>query len=121
MSRQFSVKWWDKFQVDRIAEYVYRDFPKATNPSKPKPVSPVGSSHSLPIEGKSKAELQEIARQLIIQASQMNDDEDNDNANSPMFQSSSSCLPNQSPSQPRRWSDYHDAQDPYTAYDLNSD
>ncbi|CAL9010717.1 unnamed protein product [Prunus brigantina] len=27
-ARQFSVKWWDKFEVDRIAKYVYNDLPE---------------------------------------------------------------------------------------------
>ncbi|KAI5317837.1 hypothetical protein L3X38_037544 [Prunus dulcis] len=49
----------------------------------------------LPIEGKSKSELQEIARQLILQASQMDDDEDNDSP------ASSSCQPLQNPVKPK--------------------
>ncbi|CAL2226720.1 unnamed protein product [Prunus armeniaca] len=118
-ARQFSIKCWDKFEVDRIAKYVYNDFPQVAVPPKPQPNSPVGSTRSsLSIEGKSKAELHEIARQLIIQASKMNDDKDND---SPKSQSSSSCLPNPSPSKPCRWADYEDSQDPYAAYELNSD
>ncbi|CAL2277302.1 unnamed protein product [Prunus armeniaca] len=107
------------FAIAKVAKYVYKDFPQVVNPPNPHLVSPVGSCSSLSIEGKSKSELQEIARQLIIQASQMNDDEDNDN--SPASQSSSSCLPNPSPSKPHRWSDYEYSQDPYVAYDLNSD
>ncbi|CAL2229664.1 unnamed protein product [Prunus armeniaca] len=67
------------------------------------------------IEGKSKSELQEIARELIIQASQMDDDEDIEN-DSPL---SSSCQPMQSPAKPKSW--YEDNQDLYDAYDLNSD
>ena len=110
-ARQFSVKWWDKFEVDRIAKYVYNDLPREPVP---RPVSPTGSVRSsLSIEGKSKAELQEIARQLIIQASQMDDDEDNDSP------PSSSCQPMQSPAKTKPW--YDDSQDPYDAYDLGSD
>ncbi|CAL2237198.1 unnamed protein product [Prunus armeniaca] len=79
-ARQFSVKWWDKFEVDRIAKYVYNDLPHDPIPH---PASPTGSTlSSLSVEGKSKSELQEIARQLIIQASQMDDDEDNDSPSS---------------------------------------
>lgn len=71
--RQFSVKWWYKFKVERIAEYVYRDYPPPVASQKPtqKPSSSSTSHSSLQVEGKSKTELQEIARQLIIQASQM--------------------------------------------------
>ncbi|CAL9011728.1 unnamed protein product [Prunus brigantina] len=112
---QFSVKWWDKFEVDRIAKYVYNDLPVD-----PRPSSPADSIRSsLSMEGKSKSELQEIARQLIIQASQMDDDEsdDEDIDNDPP--SSSSCQPMQSPAKPKSW--YEDSQDPYDAYDLGSD
>ncbi|CAL2237412.1 unnamed protein product [Prunus armeniaca] len=110
-ARQFSVKWWDKFEVDRIAKYVYNDLHHDPIPHL---ASPTGSTRSsLSVEGKSKSELQEIARQLIIQASQMDDDEDNDSP------SSSSCQPMQSPAKPKSW--YEDSQDLYDAYDLNSD
>ncbi|KAI5335784.1 hypothetical protein L3X38_025918 [Prunus dulcis] len=109
-ARQFSVKWWDKFEVQRIAKYVYNDLP--AEPQATSPTSSVRSS--LSVEGKSKSELQEIARQLIIQASQMDDDdEDNDSP------ASSSCQPMQNPVKPKSW--YEDSQDPYDAYDLHSD
>ncbi|CAL2237387.1 unnamed protein product [Prunus armeniaca] len=113
-ARQFSVKWWDKFEVDRIAKYVYNDL---LHDFAPPPTSPTGSTKSsLSVEGKSKSDLQEIARQLIIQASQMDDDDEYDNDNdSP---SSSSCQPMQSPAKPKSW--YEDSQDSYDAYDLNS-
>ncbi|CAL2248432.1 unnamed protein product [Prunus armeniaca] len=111
LARQFLVKWWNKFEVDRIAKYVYNDLPQEPIPH---PVSPTGSTRSsLSVEGKSKSELQEIARQLIIQTSQMDDDEDNDSP------SSSSCQPMQSPAKKKSW--YEDSQDPYDAYDLDSD
>ncbi|CAL9013023.1 unnamed protein product [Prunus brigantina] len=85
-----------RFEIDRIAKYVYNDLP---HDSAPHPTSPTSSTRSsLSVEGKSKSELQEIARQLIIQASQMDGDEDNDN-DSP---SSSSCQPMQSPTKPKR-------------------
>ncbi|CAL8153319.1 unnamed protein product [Prunus armeniaca] len=94
-----------------IAKYVYNDLPQEPIP---RPVSPTGSTRSsLSVEGKSKSELQEIACQLIIQASQMDDDEDNDSP------SSSSCQPMQTPAKKKSW--YEDSQDPYDAYDLNSD
>ncbi|KAI5346218.1 hypothetical protein L3X38_014097 [Prunus dulcis] len=86
--------------------------PRTVEPAHP--ISPTGSVRSsLSVEGKSKAELQEIARQLIMQASQMDDDEDN---GSP---SSSSCQPMQAQVKPKSW--YEDSQDPYDAYDLHSD
>ncbi|CAL8167238.1 unnamed protein product [Prunus armeniaca] len=114
-ARQFYVKWWDKFEVDRIAKYAYNDLPLD---SAPHPTSHIGSTRSyLSVKGKLKSELQEIAHQMIIQASQMDDEDDND-IDSP---SSSSCQPMQSPAKTKRWGDYQDSQDPYDAYDLNSD
>ncbi|CAL8992099.1 unnamed protein product [Prunus brigantina] len=119
-ARQFSVKWWDKFEVDRIAKYVYNDLPSDPIPRpRQRPTSPADSVRSsLSVGGKSKSELQEIARQLTIQASQMDDDEENDiDRDSP---SSPSCQPmQQSPAKPKSW--YEDSQDPYDAYDLGSD
>ncbi|CAL8995955.1 unnamed protein product [Prunus brigantina] len=119
-ARQFSVKWWDKFEVDRIAKYVYNDLPEDPIPHpRQRPTSPADSVRSsLSVEGKSKSKLQEIARQLIIQASQMDDDEENDSdKDSP---SPPSCQPmQQSPAKPKSW--YEDSQDPYDAYDLGSD
>ncbi|KAI5322835.1 hypothetical protein L3X38_031907 [Prunus dulcis] len=125
LSRQFSVKWWDKFKIDKTVDYVHSYFPLVIVPpqSSQKPSSSGSSLVSFSAEGKSKAELQEIARQLIIQASQM---EDNDDTASPRSQSSTS-QPHQSSSQktsqkdstPKlQWADDEDSQDPY---DLNSD
>ncbi|CAL8161230.1 unnamed protein product [Prunus armeniaca] len=121
-SRHFSVKWWDRFEVHRISEYFYRDFP-ALPPkpeSKPKPSS--SQSSQISTEGKSKVELRDLAKQLLLQAEEMQDD-DEDNGS----ESSSSCQPrplSPSPDRPMRWSNYPHGQDPneaYSAYDLNSD
>ncbi|CAL2257314.1 unnamed protein product [Prunus armeniaca] len=122
-SRQFSVKWWDRFEVHRIAEYFYRDFPKPPK-HEPEPTSSHSSQTNLSVEGKSKTELQDMAKQLLLQASQMQDDNEANES-----QSSSSCQPRQqspspSPDRPMRWSDYPHGQDPneaYASYDLNSD
>ncbi|KAI5338513.1 hypothetical protein L3X38_017784 [Prunus dulcis] len=111
MSRQYFVKWWDKFSMDRISIYVFKDFPQSDHP--PKPSSPTGSvSSAISIDGKSKAELRALAAQLLDQASQMNDDEDNESS-----PSASSCQPGSSSFDPN----IPFAQDPYDAYDLGSD
>ncbi|KAI5337246.1 hypothetical protein L3X38_016515 [Prunus dulcis] len=88
LARQFSIKWWDKFKLERIADYVYADFPPVRNPHPEKKSSPATSQSSLPIEGRSKSELKDLARQLMLQASQMNDDADSDA--SPASQTSTS-------------------------------
>ncbi|KAI5317966.1 hypothetical protein L3X38_037673 [Prunus dulcis] len=93
-------------------QYSYYDYIEAWNPAPEQKPSPVSSHSSLPIEGKSKSELQEIARQLMLQASQMHDDTDA----SPKSESSTSQpKPShpQAPAQKLWWSDYPDEQDPY--------
>ncbi|CAL9004302.1 unnamed protein product [Prunus brigantina] len=72
------------------------------------------------------AELQVLAQQILLRASQMQDDNEDTES-----QSSSSCPPGQQTPEherPMRWSDYPHGQDPnedyaeaYKAYDLNSD
>ncbi|CAL9014719.1 unnamed protein product, partial [Prunus brigantina] len=127
-SRQFFVKWWDRFEVHRITEYVYRDLPPTPKPAPPQmheSTSAHSSETTLTVDGKSKAELQDLAQQILLRASQMQDDKDADTES----QSSSSCQTGQqSPDRPMRWSDYPHGQDPnedyaeaYKAYDLNSD
>ncbi|CAL9029902.1 unnamed protein product [Prunus brigantina] len=129
-SRQFFVKWWDRFEVHRITEYVYRDLPPTPKPAPPQKHE-TSSAHSsettLTVDGKSKTELQELAQQILLRASQMQDDKDADTES----QSSSSCQPGQQTPEhecPMRWSDYPHGQDlnedyaeAYKAYDLNSD
>ncbi|KAI5328294.1 hypothetical protein L3X38_027691 [Prunus dulcis] len=65
------------------------------------------------IEAWSKSELQDLARQLMLQASQMNDDADSDA--SPASQTSTGQLKpaSQAPAPKMWWSDYPDEQDPY--------
>jgi hypothetical protein len=78
VSRHFSVKWWDKFKHDQIISQVNAEFPLA-KANLQKPTKSSTSVSSLPIEGKYKAELKELARQLMIQISQIGADEDEDN------------------------------------------
>jgi hypothetical protein len=86
----------------------------------PKPALSQSSTSSLQIEGKSKTELKELARQLMIQVSQMGEDEDEEN-NSPASSeaSSSSKQVKKKDSQPDPF--YQDAQDQYEAYNLDSE
>ncbi|BBG93112.1 hypothetical protein Prudu_001024, partial [Prunus dulcis] len=96
-SRQFFVKWWDRFEVHRITDYVYKDFPQVPDRT-PKPKhEPTSSSDTiLTVDGKSKTELQDLAQQLLLRASQMHDDD----AES---ETSSSCQPAQpTPERPVR-------------------
>ncbi|KAI5328070.1 hypothetical protein L3X38_027466 [Prunus dulcis] len=97
-----------------VTDYVYADFPPVRNPHTEKKSSPATSHSSLPIEGRSKSELQDLACQLMLQASQMIDDADSD-ASSASQTSTSQPKPTsqQAPAPKMRWSDYPDEQDPY--------
>ncbi|KAL6284465.1 hypothetical protein ACE6H2_015394 [Prunus campanulata] len=118
LSRHFSIKWWDKFGVDRIIYQVNIEFPPLQMPVNPVKTTASPSSSNASLQGKSKKELKELAEQILAQVTQMND-EDSDDA-SPKSESSSSQKPSQPFSQkPKpRWSNYPDSQDPY---DLNED
>jgi hypothetical protein len=77
VSRHFSIKWWDKFKHDRIISQVNVEFPLARAKLQ-KPTESSTSISSLPVEGKSRAELKELARHLMLQVSQMGADEEED-------------------------------------------
>ncbi|KAI5325426.1 hypothetical protein L3X38_034500 [Prunus dulcis] len=95
-----------------VLQIMFMLIPPVRNPQPEQKPSPASSHSSLPIEGKTKSELQEIARQLMLQAFQMHDDTDA----SPKFESSTSQPKpsnQQAPAPKMRWSDYPDEQDPY--------
>lgn len=130
--RQFFVKWWDKFQHERIISQVNIEFPIG-NKVTAKLVKK--SSSNLSIESMSKSELKAMSKQLRQRIDQMNDSEDEDEAESripstsqqsylispPGNQEAQSSTSKKGKEQVKRWSDYQHAQDPYAKYDLESD
>jgi hypothetical protein len=114
VSRHFSIKWWDKFKHDQIISQVNAGFPLA-KANLQKPTKSGISVSSLPIEGKSRAELKE---QLMIQISQIGADEDEDNE-SLVIPASSEAFSSQPVN--KNWANryYQDAQNPFK--DLNAD
>jgi hypothetical protein len=82
-----------------------------------KPAESSTSVSSLPIEGKSRTELKELARQLMIQISQMGADNDDE---SPVVSLASSEA-SSSQAVKKNWEEhfYPDAQNPFK--DLNAD
>ncbi|KAI5317341.1 hypothetical protein L3X38_037048 [Prunus dulcis] len=107
-------------------QYNYYDYIKAWNPQSDKNSTPATSHSSLSIEGKSKYELQEIARQLMLQASQMNEEDDSDSSSKSQSSTSQPRMPSsqKTPIPKMRWSDYPlDSQDPYdfSPFDLGKD
>jgi hypothetical protein len=87
VTRRFSVKWWEKFNHDRIISQVNSEFP-LVNLELPKPSRlNTFASSSLSIEGRSKSKLKELATQfkgrsksklieILQQVIQMGEDED---------------------------------------------
>ena len=63
--RNFSVKWWDSYDKDRIINFVFKEFPVKV----PKQLEDKSSSSSIPnlLKGKSPEELAEICRLVAIQ------------------------------------------------------
>ena len=63
--RNFSVKWWDSYDKDRIINFVFKEFPVKV----PKQLEDKLSSSSIPnlLKGKSPEELAEICRLVAIQ------------------------------------------------------
>ena len=106
MVREYSVKWWDALKIDPIINQVNKDFP----PLVPRSIKTRSQMNleSISIDGKSKKDINDLANQLRLQASQKEDEEI-----SPTSSKASTSHPALSTSQ--------DAQDPYADYDLGSD
>jgi hypothetical protein len=121
LTRIYSVKWWDKFQISRVMGYVYKEFPMAPTPVNQKPSSSGVSHASLQLEGKSSSELKALAKEILAQASHL--DQEDAKSTSSQGSSSNQAQPpsqkkNDSPAR-KAWADYEDSQDPYEVYDLS--
>jgi hypothetical protein len=113
--RSFAVKWFDKFDHDRIINFVYDEFPIVKQKRiEDKPSSSTSSFKEF-LKGKYPEELVEIAQMATIQCRQSASDKHS----STSFEGSSSAKPFTPVSFPPKW--YQDAQDPYEDYDLTED
>ena len=138
--RQLLVKWWDKFNTERVLTQFSEEFSVTPLSSKtPASIQPVPQSPQIPqspssstkkIESPSSSkkkkapspsssskaeELKELAKQLLQQAARLSTDDEEDHSSS---ESSSTHSHQSSPSQPpKRWADYEDSQDPYAEYE----
>ena len=116
--RSFAVKWFDKFNRDRIINFVYNEFPiKQVKKIEDKPSSSNSSVKDF-LKGKSLEELVEIAQMDAIQCRQSTSGKHSPTS----FEGLSSAKPFTPVSFPSKW--YQDAQDPYEDYedyDLNLD
>ena len=116
LDREFLVKWWDSLSINHIIDQIHKDFPppirkaishKTTIAHKTRSQS---SLDSIQIAGKSSKELRDLGQQLILQSEQLESAEKNSPASSET--SVGYCLNNPL---------FHDFQDPYNGYNLDSD
>lgn len=73
MVREYSVKWWDALKIYPIISQVNKDFP----PPVPRSIKTRSQTNleSISVVGKPKKEINDLANQLKLQASQMEDEE----------------------------------------------
>jgi hypothetical protein len=113
--RSFAIKWFDKFDRDRIINFAYDEFPIVKQKRiEDKPSSSTPSFKEF-LKGKSPKELVEIAQMAAIQCRQSTSGKHSSTSS----EGSSSAKPFTPVSIPPKW--YQDAQDPYEDYDLNLD
>ena len=113
---EFLVKWWDSLRINHIIDQIHKDLP----PSIQKAIShkttiahrtrSQSSLDFVQIVGKSSKELRDLGQQLILQSEQLESAEKNSPASSEA--SVGYCLNNPL---------FHDSQDPYNGYNLDSD
>ncbi len=115
--RSHAVKWFDKFDRDRIIGFVYNEFPiEPIKELEDKPSSSTSSIKDL-LKGKSPEELAKIAQMVAIQCCQSASGK-----HSPASSEGSTTakeatkLPYATITFPPNW--YQDFQDPYDGYDV---
>ena len=115
LSRHYLIKWWNKFDEDKIVGFVNKEFPKKLKNKDEKPYSSKSSIDTI-LDGKSikdLAEIDEIAAQLCAKSASQED------YSVPSEGFSFSKPKKTGPSKP--FNCYEDSQDPYDAYDLGED
>ena len=113
--KSFAIKWFDKFDRDRIINFVYNEFPIVKQKRiEDKPSSSTPSFKEF-FKGKSPEELVEIAQMAAIQCQQSTSGKHSSTSS----EGSSSAKPFTPVSFLPKW--YQDAQDPYEDYNLTED
>uniref|UniRef100_A0A2N9GYT6 Uncharacterized protein n=1 Tax=Fagus sylvatica TaxID=28930 RepID=A0A2N9GYT6_FAGSY len=114
--RSHAVKWFDKYDKDRIIEFVFKEFPiKETKELEDQPSS--SSSIQDLLKGKSHEELAEICKMAAIQCQSASASGKHSPASSE-GSSNAKQLPYKPVSFPPNW--YQDFQDPYDGYDIEN-
>ncbi|KAL6129259.1 hypothetical protein ACLB2K_072612 [Fragaria x ananassa] len=129
--RQLLVKWWDKFNSERVLSQFSEEFsvipsssgaPVSIQPASPIPqlksqtpqLSSLSKNKVSSSSSFSKAdELKELVKQLLQQAASLSTDDERQHSPS---ESSLSYSHQSYPNQPTRWADYEDNQDPYPEF-----
>jgi len=109
LDREFFTKWWDKFRPTDAITKMYNDFPLPVQKSIALCTRSQSSLDSTQFSGKSSKELKDLAQQLLLQSAQLESEEKNSPASS-----EASCNRIQ-------FDPFQDSQDPYDAYNLDSD
>ena len=109
LDREFFTKWWDKFRPTDAITKIYKDFPPPVQKSIAHCTRSRSSLDSTQFSGKSSQELKDLAQQLLLQSAQLESAEKNSPASS-----EASCNRIQ-------FDPFQDSQDPYDAYNLDSD
>ena len=128
--RQFLVKWWDKFNSDKVLSQFSEEFsviPSKSGATIPTQSTPLISqlktqAPQLPSPSKNKAssssssskaeELKALAKQLLKQPASLSSDEESEHS----LLESSTHSHQSSPSQPIKWANYEDSQDTYADF-----
>ena len=115
LDREFLVKWWDSFRINKVINQIHKDFPP---PIQKVIICKTAVAHrtrsqfsldSIQITGKSSKELRDLGQQLILQSKQLKSAEKNSPASSEA--SFGYCTNNPL---------FQDSQDPYDGCNLDS-
>ena len=107
LDREFSIKWWDSLKIDPIINQLNKDFPPVYNAITHKTRSQ-SSLEFFSVARKSSRELKDLADQLLLQASQLEEEEKASLA-------SSEASTNHHPFDP-----FQDSQNSYEGHNLDS-
>ena len=108
LNREFSVKWWNSLKIDLVIDQINKDFPPPVHRAITQRRRSQSNLESILVIRKSSRELKDLADQLLLQASQLEEKEKTSPASS---ESSTSHHP---------FDPFQDSQDPYKGHNLDS-
>ena len=99
---------WDSFKIDPVIDQINKDFPPLVHWAITQKTRSQSSLESVSVTGKSSRELKDLANQLLLQASQLEEKEKTSPASSEAFTSH------------HPFDSFQDSQDPYEGHNLDS-